>query len=115
MMDGNDDYFLGLTNTEELISVANELLLEQMLEYKIDHVHGTISRFKAKVVSQISNGDQVQDFIRTYIRQNNETLRISKKRKLTERSSSVKTGFLLHKFEQQTMATMEKNNGPIVQ
>ena len=85
--------FPGTENTEELTAVTNELFYEQKLKYRIDHVSGKVSKFEARLSSQISNEEDVLDFIKTYMKQDNETLRIHTKKKLTERSSYLSVSY----------------------
>ena len=86
--DGVDaEIFPGLENTEELFCSAKELFLKQKLDFKIEHVRGTISKFKAIISSKISCVRELEEFIASYNEDNNETLRIAKRKPLTNRSS----------------------------
>ena len=72
--------------TQELISSAKELLLNQCLEFRVVDVRGSIGNFKIEIESKIGNAKDLADFVSNYIQTNNETIRVSKTKKLTSKS-----------------------------
>ena len=68
--------FPGAENTEELLAIATEFLYQQKVDCKVLEVYGKPSRFKAIISSKICKLEEMDDFVSTYSKQNNETLRI---------------------------------------
>ena len=83
-----DNAFAGPTNTQELLTYANELLFNQPIDLRVSNVCGTDERFKVNLESSISNSGELDTFISTFETNNNLTLRIAtdKTKTLTERS-----------------------------
>jgi hypothetical protein len=78
--------FDGPKNTEELFACARELLLNQPFQYVISNVCGQPDSYRLSMNVNIRNESELNVFVNNYARNNGETLRISKVKKVTNRS-----------------------------
>ena len=85
-LDSVDDDFTSSPNTDELLSYAKELVLNQPNELRVVEVCGTSSIFKVNLESKICNSAEVDSFIRCFETSNNVTLRIE-----TDKSKNLTT------------------------
>ena len=78
--------FQGPKNTSELLSCTQELVLNQEFESVVDNVHGQMDKFQLTLDMNIKDKNDVDNFLDNYVKNNGETIRISKMKKLTSRS-----------------------------
>ncbi len=86
--------FTGPKNTQELIAQVQEVMPMNPLHYEILCVKGQTSAFSAKIDVRLKSEEHINAFINGYGSRNNETLRISK----TKRISTVQNPFQLVKY-----------------
>ena len=79
--------FPGLENTDELKACVQELIPFKYDEFMITNVRGNTDRFKFSLKCKIADVEEIKRFVRNYTERNNETLRISKNKKLSNQSS----------------------------
>jgi hypothetical protein len=79
--------FSGAENTDDLILCVENIIPLPNTEYKILNVKGTATRFKASITCNLKNVDDLNGFITNYNVKNNETLRVSKSRNVTDQKS----------------------------
>ena len=79
----------GLKNTDELKACAQELLPLGENEGMLLDVRGNTNKFKFSYKCKISDIEGIKNFIKLYTEKNDETLRISKIKSLTCKSSYI--------------------------
>ena len=76
--------FEGAENTDELLSCVKQIVPLQENDYQIGTVKGTTSKFKVILKCHLNNVDDLGRFISNYNTKNNETLRVSKTKMITD-------------------------------
>jgi hypothetical protein len=74
-------------NTTELLSCVKNLMPLPDTDYNIVNVKGTTTKFKASVKCSVKNADYLNKLITNYNLKNNETLKVSKTRIVTDQNS----------------------------
>ena len=100
-MDGAS-YFPGASNTEEINACVNELLINQSTDFKIIDVQGKDDKFKARLLANIKSEAELANF-----RQNYETLRINKRKHLSEKSSYLLINYYRCQHNTRNLATRD--------
>ena len=67
--------FSGGINTEELFSCTRDILPLSEQDYKIVSAEGSDKCFKAEIKCNLSTPEEIEEFIKNYSAQNDETLR----------------------------------------
>ena len=83
--------FSGEENTSELFTSVQEIMPLKPVDYKIQHVSGTVKKFKASINCTISSEEEMRIFIRNYTATSKETLRQLTPRILGDRNTYVKS------------------------
>ena len=74
--------FTGPKNTQELIAQVQKVMPMNPLHYEILCVKGQTSAFSAKIDVRLKSEEHINAFINGYGSRNNETLRISKTKRI---------------------------------
>ena len=72
--------FTGFENSEELILSALELFTGSKNKLSISHVSGTTEEFQADIDADLTNENEMDELIKLYMRNTDETLKLSYKR-----------------------------------
>ena len=94
-----DDFqngFSGKENTCELTPRVKEVMPMEGNDYKIVSVQGNMSKFKASIKVNFKNEEDINTLIKNYRIKNNETLRISKTKKVESEKTVLVKYFMCH-------------------
>ena len=81
--------FSGEENTSELFTSVQEIMPLKPVDYKIQHVSGTVKKIKASINCTITSEEEMRIFIRNYTATSKETLRQLTPRKKKKHSLSA--------------------------
>ena len=103
--------FEGSKNTRELLSCVHELITNQPFDSVINDVHGQTDKFQASIDINVRNKDDVNEFISNYVKNNGETIRISKAKQLTNKSKYSVENY--YRCQHNTRVSSTQNIGEI--
>ena len=78
--------FFGPVNTTELVTYLKDILPLNPSEYKLIHIQGNASRFKANLVTVHKDEKEISNFVERYCLTTNETLRKVSPRHLSDKN-----------------------------